>query len=168
MVHFGEFWKPEACGQTVLPDRSLLIGQKSVENTKFKWDILGDFQTMWGLEKYVSSFYWNACFSNVEILIAFDSKRSLIHFLPGWKGELMVGHQRCCLIHTVLHHGEKYSSKLTYKLAPWRIPKRYPQYLFHLRGVPYCAWEKCQKSNEFMLRPRRKKSRRCASHSDHL
>ena len=28
------FWKPEACGQTVLPDRSVLIGQKLVENAK--------------------------------------------------------------------------------------------------------------------------------------
>ena len=24
----ASFWKPEACGQTVLPDRSVLIGQK--------------------------------------------------------------------------------------------------------------------------------------------
>ena len=43
------FEKPEACGQTVLPDRSVLIGQKLVENAKiqkFKCDILGDFQTM--------------------------------------------------------------------------------------------------------------------------
>ena len=31
MVHFGEFLKPKACGQTVLPDRSVLIGQKLVE-----------------------------------------------------------------------------------------------------------------------------------------
>ena len=34
----GPFWrvfkKPEACGQTVLPDRSILIGQKLVENAK--------------------------------------------------------------------------------------------------------------------------------------
>ena len=40
------FKKPEYCGQTVLPDRSLLIGQKLVENAeiqKFKCDILGDF-----------------------------------------------------------------------------------------------------------------------------
>ena len=29
IVYFGEFWNPEACGQTVLPDRSFLIGQKS-------------------------------------------------------------------------------------------------------------------------------------------
>ena len=46
----ASFWKPEACGQTVLPDRSVLIGQKMVENAKiqkFKCDILGDFQTMW-------------------------------------------------------------------------------------------------------------------------
>ena len=28
------FWKPEDCGQTVLPDRSVLIGQKLVENAK--------------------------------------------------------------------------------------------------------------------------------------
>ena len=43
------FWKPVACGQTVLPDRSVLIGQKLVENAKiekFKCDILSNFQTM--------------------------------------------------------------------------------------------------------------------------
>ena len=34
MVHFGEFLKPEACGQTVLLDRSVVIGQKLVENAK--------------------------------------------------------------------------------------------------------------------------------------
>ena len=27
----ASFWKPEACGQTVLPDRSVLIGQKLAE-----------------------------------------------------------------------------------------------------------------------------------------
>ena len=50
MVKLTSFWKPEAGGQTVLPDRSVLIGQILVENAKiekFKWDILGDFQTMW-------------------------------------------------------------------------------------------------------------------------
>ena len=31
MVHFGE-----ACGQIVLPDKSLLIGQKLVENGKIE------------------------------------------------------------------------------------------------------------------------------------
>ena len=49
MFDFGGFWKSEACGQTVLPDRSILIGQKLVENAKiqnFKCDILSDFQTM--------------------------------------------------------------------------------------------------------------------------
>ena len=35
MVYFGEFLKPEASGQIVLPDRSVLkIGQKLVENAK--------------------------------------------------------------------------------------------------------------------------------------
>ena len=45
----ASIWKPEACGQTELPDRSVLIGQKLVENAKirkFKLDILGDFQTL--------------------------------------------------------------------------------------------------------------------------
>ena len=45
----ASFWKPEACGQTVLPDRSVLIGQKLVESAKiekFKCDILSYFQTM--------------------------------------------------------------------------------------------------------------------------
>ena len=40
MVHFGKFWKPEAYGQTVLPDRSILIGQNLYKNAniqKFKW-----------------------------------------------------------------------------------------------------------------------------------
>ena len=32
----ASFWKPEACGQTVLPDRSVLIRQKLVEMPKFK------------------------------------------------------------------------------------------------------------------------------------
>ena len=46
---WASFWKPEACGQTVLPDRSVLMGQKLVENAKtkkFKCDILRNFQTM--------------------------------------------------------------------------------------------------------------------------
>ena len=44
----SHFWT-EACGQTELPDRSVLIGQKLVKNAKirkFKCDILGDFQTL--------------------------------------------------------------------------------------------------------------------------
>ena len=32
----ASFWKPEAYGQTVLPDRSVLIGQKLVENAKIQ------------------------------------------------------------------------------------------------------------------------------------
>ena len=48
MLNWASFWKPEACGQTVLPDRSVLIGQNLVENAniqKFKCDILSNFQT---------------------------------------------------------------------------------------------------------------------------
>ena len=36
VVHFGEFSKPEACGQTVLPDESVLTGQKLAENDKIQ------------------------------------------------------------------------------------------------------------------------------------
>ena len=38
MVHLDEFWKLEACSQTVLPDvdRSLLIWQKLAESAKLK------------------------------------------------------------------------------------------------------------------------------------
>ena len=46
MVDLGNFLKPEACGQTVLPDRSLSIEQKLAKNAKIKklkYDILGDF-----------------------------------------------------------------------------------------------------------------------------
>ena len=49
MVHFDEFLKLKACSQTVLPDMSILVGQKSVENAKiekFKCDILSNFQPM--------------------------------------------------------------------------------------------------------------------------
>ena len=35
--------KPEACGQTMLPERSVLIGQKLVKMPKFKCDILSYF-----------------------------------------------------------------------------------------------------------------------------
>ena len=43
----ASFWKSKACGQTVLPDKSVSIGQKLVENAKiqkFKWDILDYFK----------------------------------------------------------------------------------------------------------------------------
>ena len=45
----ASFWKAKACGQTVLPDRLVLIGQKLVENAKlkkFKCEILSNFQSM--------------------------------------------------------------------------------------------------------------------------
>ena len=43
MDKYGPFWrvfrKPEACGQIVLPDMSVLIGQKLVENAKIKYSL---------------------------------------------------------------------------------------------------------------------------------
>ena len=49
MVNFDKFLKLEACSQTVLPDKSILIGQILAENVKiekFKCDILSNFHTM--------------------------------------------------------------------------------------------------------------------------
>ena len=49
MVILASFGKTKICCQTVLPDRSLFIGQKLMENAKiekFKCDILRDFQTL--------------------------------------------------------------------------------------------------------------------------
>ncbi len=43
--NLASFWTPKACGQAELPDRSVLIGQKLVENG----NILGDFQTLCSL-----------------------------------------------------------------------------------------------------------------------
>ena len=42
IVNFGDFLKSKVCRQTVLPDRSIVVGQKMVVKAK----ILGDFQTM--------------------------------------------------------------------------------------------------------------------------
>ena len=49
MVHFGDFWKPEAWGKTVLPGKSLFIEQKSVKNAKiqkFECDSLSNSNNM--------------------------------------------------------------------------------------------------------------------------
>ena len=50
IVNLASFWKPEIFGDTVLPNRSILIRQKLVENAKIGklvCDILGDFKTLW-------------------------------------------------------------------------------------------------------------------------
>ena len=36
MVNLASFWKPVACGQTVLPDMSILVGQKLMENAEIE------------------------------------------------------------------------------------------------------------------------------------
>ena len=59
MANFGEFLKPKACGQTVLPVMAILTRKKLIENAKIekiKCDILGDFQTMCHLVNIFSPF----------------------------------------------------------------------------------------------------------------
>ena len=43
MLNLASSWKPKACGQTELPDRSVLIGQKWVENAKIHMRHFGWF-----------------------------------------------------------------------------------------------------------------------------
>ena len=43
-------FKCDICGQSVLPDKSILIRQKLIKNAKiqkFKCDIISNFQPMW-------------------------------------------------------------------------------------------------------------------------
>ena len=44
MAILASFRKPEACGQTVLPDKPVLIGQKLVENAKIPKIQMGHFE----------------------------------------------------------------------------------------------------------------------------
>ena len=57
--------KPKACVQKVLPDISLLIGQKLVENAQIQkliCDILSNFQTLWSQDWYQKfCFLWCCC-----------------------------------------------------------------------------------------------------------
>ena len=48
------FRKSEACGQTVLPDRSLIIGQKIVENAKIQKN---SNATFWVIFKHCVALY---------------------------------------------------------------------------------------------------------------
>ena len=101
----ASFWKTEACCQTVLPDRSVLIAQKLVENAKIqksKCDILSNFQTMCccSVTKYkieVKTTSWLHSIKMVQsvnyalvlalVLVSFvwgqmRNNRQLDHFLP--------------------------------------------------------------------------------------
>ena len=64
---WASFWKPEACGQTVLPDRSILIGQKLVENAKIKkikcdiakFEYSCIFEFLWYYRPKIQVWKWN-------------------------------------------------------------------------------------------------------------
>ena len=71
----ASFWKPEARGQTVLPDRSILTGQKLVKNAKiqkFKCHILSNFQTLWSRLKSSKK----VSMEEVSLMRSTDMKRS--------------------------------------------------------------------------------------------
>ena len=59
ILNLTSFWKPTACGQTVLPDGSVLIGQKLVKNAKTKKEIKSPiFETnaILGIKLFLSNF----------------------------------------------------------------------------------------------------------------
>ena len=63
------FWKPEACGHTVLPDRLLLNRQKLGGNAviqRLKCDFFGDFETLWCVMQDLRGFQ---TFANGKIVI---------------------------------------------------------------------------------------------------
>ena len=85
----ASFWKPEACGQTVLPDRSVLMGHKLVENAKipkFKCDIWSNFQTMWKQRKLCFQQY-ELCFEETKAMCRVSygpSKDQRVTCLTSW------------------------------------------------------------------------------------
>ena len=75
MVNLTSFWKPEICGQTELPDRSLLIGQKLVEwklpilNAIF-WEIFKQCVMLWNLlDKQSPGFFPHKLLSSVCVCL---------------------------------------------------------------------------------------------------
>ena len=99
----ASFWKPEAGGQTMLPDRSLLIGQplmKNAKTIKFKCDIISNFQILCLCTSMFLKFRaWNiSCWygiididiidpiaaSPVGVRDLRDTNRQFLHFLV-WK-----------------------------------------------------------------------------------
>ena len=52
------FWKPEACGPTVLPDRSLLIGQKLVKISKMPKIQMRHFEQFFNIVQFSQFIFW--------------------------------------------------------------------------------------------------------------
>ena len=69
MLNLASFWKPEACGQTELPDRSVLIGQKLVENSKIQMRHFGWFSNTVLTHDFISFLFLNLefCFFLINI-----------------------------------------------------------------------------------------------------
>ena len=71
----------------MLPDTSILMGQKLVKIQKSKWDILSNFQTLW-----ISTHYPGKAEENVIIVIKtcdeklwlLKEKNNLADFVTGW------------------------------------------------------------------------------------
>ena len=84
MVNLESFWKTDACGQTVLPDRSILIGQKLVENAKNSnatfWVIFKQCDLV-HVQYYISYiFIWGLEVSEVSLEIQYILKCKVLKF----------------------------------------------------------------------------------------
>ena len=53
------FWKPVFCGQTVLPDRSLLIGQKLMENANVEFKCIWVSQILHIITRFARNYRWD-------------------------------------------------------------------------------------------------------------
>ena len=70
IVNLRSFWKTEASGQTVLPDRSISIGQKLAEKVKIQCDILSDFQHIVNTKLKNANFWrenWIGIFAHCDV-----------------------------------------------------------------------------------------------------
>ena len=75
MVNFGDFWKPEICVKTVLPDRLIFIEQKlagNCQNWKLHCVILGNLLQLFMGKTDV---FWVTLFYYSEQLQSDDDKR---------------------------------------------------------------------------------------------
>ena len=139
MVHFGEFWESEACGQTVVPDRSILIRQKLVENAiiqNFKCDILGDFQTLCssrGLFYELQLHFWRVGpqMDNLSKLRTWNAISDLVNEKCCIKTSKKKCHKKCIIsTHTI--RKVKFLSNYSILTKPQHFHEFFTQNFFHI------------------------------------
>ena len=129
MINLASFWQSEACNQTVLPDKSDLIGQKWVENAKIE-----NMRHFWGIFKHCER-----PFLTKSILLS----KALITIVSPWKTLLSVRGQKWAtedLKPLVLGQKPKWRTRPP---GPWPIAKTpWKNWGFlHCQEVPKESWD---------------------------